>query len=135
MTVKIITLFSLILLISACSEAQSERRDSVSDTENNSKINVAIEVSEFKTFAKLDGIQIIDVRTKEEFDKGNFPNSINIDFYGDDFKTKLSKLNREKKTLIYCHSAGRSGKAAKLMYKLNFKEVYDLIGGYSKSGL
>ena len=122
-------------MLSACSEAQVESADNIAKVEDSSNVNVAIEVDEFKVLAQRDDVQIIDVRTKKEFDQGNFPNAVNIDFYGNNFREELSKLDRDKKTLIYCHSGGRSGKAAKLMNELNFKEVYDLIGGFSKAGL
>ena len=37
-----------------------------------------------------------------------------------------------ERLMIYCHGGGRSAKAANQLISLGFKEVYNLIGGYSK---
>ena len=77
-----------------------------------------------------DSLKIIDIRTSEEFLSGNIEKSTNIDFYGS-FEEQISKLDRSSKYLIYCRSGNRSGQAIKIFEKLNFKEVYDLEGGYN----
>ena len=77
-----------------------------------------------------DSLKIIDIRTSEEFFSGNIEKSVNIDFYGN-FEEQISKLDRSSKYLIYCRSGNRSGQAIKIFEKLNFKEVYDLGGGYN----
>ena len=73
---------------------------------------------------------VIDVRTEEELSGGMVPNAINIDFYSDDFKSKLSELDSDKPVFVYCAAGGRSGKAMKMMKEMNFKEVYNLKGGF-----
>lgn len=75
--------------------------------------------------------QLIDVRTPDEFNSGNIEGSINIDYFSTDFDQQIAKLDRNKTTLIYCRSGGRSGKAAKKMEDLGFTVVYDLSGGFS----
>ena len=72
---------------------------------------------------------ILDVRTKEEVDAGYIENAINIDFYSDTFREELNKLDKDKKYLIYCRSGNRSGQALAIMKELNFKEVYNMVGG------
>ena len=75
-------------------------------------------------------IQLIDVRTPTEVSAGKIENALNIDFNSPDFKAEIEKLDKDKKTLVYCAAGGRSGKAAQLMHDIGFKEVYDLQGGY-----
>lgn len=75
-------------------------------------------------------LKIIDIRTNEEFIAGNIEGSTNIDFYGN-FEDEIGKLDKNGKYLIYCRSGNRSGQALKVFENLNFKEVYDLLGGYN----
>jgi rhodanese-related sulfurtransferase len=81
---------------------------------------------------KLEGKEVIilDVRTKKEYDEGNIPNSINLDFYSSNFKNELNNLDKDKVYFIYCRSGSRSEKTLNIMKELKFKEVYNLDGGY-----
>ncbi|MBS1488433.1 MAG: rhodanese-like domain-containing protein [Bacteroidetes bacterium] len=57
-----------------------------------------------------------------------------IDFYRDDFKEKVAKLDKSKPVFVYCLAGGRSKSAAKIMADLGFAAVYDLSGGYRAPG-
>ena len=72
---------------------------------------------------------ILDVRTPEEFADGHIENAINLDYYSETFRDDLNKLDKNKKYLIYCRSGNRSGKALNIMEELNFREVYNMVGG------
>ena len=72
---------------------------------------------------------LIDVRTPDEYKSGHIENSLLIDFKTDDFKDKISKLDRSKKILLICRSGKRSGLAKSLMEDIGFTEVYNMIGG------
>jgi thioredoxin len=74
-------------------------------------------------------IQLIDVRTKEEFAEGHLSNAINIDYNGSDFATKIQLLDKQKTTLVYCLSGGRSNGAMKWMAEHGFQKVVNLKGG------
>ncbi len=84
-----------------------------------------------KKLAETQTVQLIDVRTPEEYVAGSIPNSLNIDFYSDDFEKRMKALDKERPVFVYCKSGGRSGKTAKKLQKGGFKEVYDLKGGYT----
>ena len=90
-----------------------------------------IEKKQFQVMISKD-VQLIDVRTQEEFNEGYIGNAKNIDFKTLDFKQKISKLDKNKPVLIYCYGGGRSAKASKIFQSLGFKKIYDLKGGYSK---
>ena len=68
-------------------------------------------------------IDILDVRTPNEFKEEHLEKAININFYDHDFPEKMAKLSRNKKYLVYCHSGGRAVKTGELMEELGFKEV------------
>lgn len=73
---------------------------------------------------------LIDVRTALEFNQGHIKNAKNIDFYNrNKFVSEINKLNKNKPVYLYCRSGVRSYKAAKVLSKLGFTEIYDLKGG------
>lgn len=72
---------------------------------------------------------LLDVRTKDEFDKGSIPNAVNIDWYSDSFNDEVKELDMNKPVYVYCHSGGRSQRAMNRMISLGFSEVYNLKGG------
>ena len=78
-------------------------------------------------------IQILDVRTENEFKDGAIEGAVNIDFWDPDFERKvLSRLNKRRTTIVYCAAGGRSEMAYKLLAKKGFKTLYDLKGGYER---
>lgn len=73
---------------------------------------------------------IIDVRTDDEFSTGYIGGAVNIDFYmGNEFISKIEKLDKSKSYFIYCKSGARSGQTCELMKQKGFKKVYNLEGG------
>lgn len=78
-------------------------------------------------------IQLLDVRTPEEFDGGYIKNATNIDFFDTNFIAQVtSKLDTNKPIYLYCKVGGRSGKAATKLKEAGFIKVYDLKGGFDK---
>ncbi|MCX7871706.1 MAG: rhodanese-like domain-containing protein [Verrucomicrobiae bacterium] len=72
---------------------------------------------------------ILDVRTEEEFSSGFIKGAKNINFLSSDFRQQISRLDKNKKYLVYCASGGRSAAACKIMSDLGFVECYNLKGG------
>jgi len=148
----IIIIFSGILVFSFSNNSKSStKEDAIAASENGGgdvlgastleqtadevkNIHKSISVVEAKALIDQQksnpNFRILDIRTKEEFDFGNIEKSENIDFYGD-FETEIAKLDKSYTYLIYCRSGNRSGQAMEIFKKLNFKEVYDLGGGYN----
>lgn len=89
-----------------------------------------VDVSTFKKGISNQEIQLIDVRTPNEYQQGHINNAKLIDFFADDFKEKTQQLDKKKPVYLYCRSGNRSGKASKTLSTLGFKEIYDLKGGY-----
>ncbi len=76
-------------------------------------------------------VQLLDVRTPQEWAKGTIDKAIRINFYDKDFKENvLTRLTKDKPVYIYCKTGGRSTKACKLLLKQGFK-VYNVEGGYN----
>ena len=69
--------------------------------------------------------QLVDVRDVEEFAEGHIPGSINIPVAS--FATQSDGLDKEKKTIVYCNSGGRSYNAYRKLMKLGYKNIYQAI--------
>lgn len=83
-----------------------------------------------EAIAKDKNAQLIDVRTAMEFQQGHFDNAINISYFDRDFAQQMEQFEKSKAIYLYCRSGNRSGKAARLLAKKGFQEIYDLKGGY-----
>jgi len=71
-----------------------------------------------------EGALIVDVRTPEEFNAGNYKNSINVPL--NDIEKNLEIFGDKNRTIIvYCRSGNRSGKAKKILEKHGYNKVLD----------
>lgn len=75
---------------------------------------------------------LIDVRTPEEFNEGTIENAINIDFFDDNFKNEVSKIDKDSEIIIFCKSGGRSAQANEILKSLGFNNVREIQGGYDE---
>jgi len=91
-----------------------------------------LEVEKFaKKIETLQDIQIVDVRTPEEWSKGTIKDAILINFYDENFQAQISELDKKQPVFVYCASGGRSMKTLYKMKEMGFKEIYNLNGGIS----
>lgn len=87
-----------------------------------------VDALEFAEEIKGGGV-IIDVRTGEEFEVGHIEGAINIDYYNENFRSEVEKLDKEVTYYIYCRSGNRSDLALFLMQDLGFEKIITLTGG------
>ncbi|MGM8361269.1 rhodanese-like domain-containing protein [Flavobacterium sp. ARAG 55.4] len=120
MKFKSLFAISLLFILFSCHAQTSQ---------NIQTVEVAAFAKEIKTTQKL---QIIDVRTPEEFTEGHIDTAQNINWLGDQFTQNAEKLNKDKPVYVYCRSGKRSLKASEKLAELGFKEIYNLDGGYLK---
>lgn len=86
-------------------------------------------VNQFAKFISEDGVQLLDVRTPEEYNEGHLNNAININVFDDDFLDQASKnLDKNKPVAVYCRSGKRSADAAEKLASKGYK-VTNLLGG------
>lgn len=81
---------------------------------------------------------ILDVRTPGEFNSGHIKGAINIDVNQNDVYTKIDKLDKNAKYIVYCRTQNRSQVVGNYMISKGFKEVYkmqDGIVGWLANGL
>jgi len=102
------------------------------NAESSDEIITVVSPEEMQDLLLIDGVQLVDVRTPEEYNDGYIAKSQNIDFKSPTFDQDIEKLDKNKPVILYCHSGGRSAKCAKKMKDAGFVKIYDLDGGISK---
>ena len=90
-----------------------------------------VDVAEFKEFIANPDVQLVDVRTAEEYNAGHIPGSINIDILKG-HEELAATLDPERPVALYCRSGRRSETAGWVLEKVFFRNVVDLKGGYSE---
>lgn len=76
-------------------------------------------------------VQVLDVRTPEEYQAGHVRGAKNLDFKSPEFVNQLAQLDTAQTYLVYCASGNRSSKASILMREHGLRHVVNA-GGYPK---
>lgn len=85
----------------------------------------------FKQKINKHNVNLFDVRTAVEFNRGTIKNAINVDFFNKiKFLKHFENLDKSEPVYLFCRSGNRSNKAAQLLAKQGFAKIYDLQGGY-----
>ncbi len=132
---KIIAFSITLITFSVSCEAQNTKKrpltpQSGQSTSQNIAQNVSVTEFQQKLAAKKNAI-LLDVRTREEYANGHLQNGTLMDITDANFAADLGKLDKSKPVFVYCAAGGRSSKAMKTMQAMGFKEVYNMVGGFS----
>ncbi len=112
---KIILLFSLITSLQLVGQTKIENVDAAT----------------FKKLIDQKASVLIDLRTDDELkNKGFIKGAMQIDYFGKNAETIISKLDKSKTYLIYCAGGGRSGECADLMKTKGFTHIVNLEKGF-----
>ncbi|MFI5151255.1 MAG: rhodanese-like domain-containing protein [Bacteroidia bacterium] len=126
-----ITFFCFIAVVSSC---QTNKDNGVKSQKGGdiNPVNTSLPVDDFEKKVKESGIQLVDVRTPDEYQQGHLKGAINYDYRSDQFAEQVKKLDRTKPVMVYCLSGGRSSAAADKLGQMGFLEVYNMQGGIMK---
>jgi thioredoxin len=102
------------------------------NAQNNSKIQVLEPIAFYRLICATPQVQLVDVRSANEFAGQHLEQAVNVDINEPDFEKKVAQFDRTKPILVYCMVGGRSQKAAAKLAKMGFNQVYDLEGGIMK---
>lgn len=70
-------------------------------------------VDEFQTLIADPSVQLLDVRTQEEFDEGHISGALLVDVNDSAFvENALAVIDRHRPVAVYCRSGRRSARAA-----------------------
>lgn len=129
----LLLLLSLALISCQAQETKSEEKQAVESAETPAAAEGKIHrvgVADFMA-AMSEDMQLVDVRTPEEFEAGHIETAINYNVNGADFDKEVAGLDKSKPVLLYCKMGGRSARAAKKLQEMGFSTIYDLEGGYT----
>ena len=127
---QIILFLGLVLWSWSCKTQPDKTNEAQKEEAVVSVISEVLTPEKFQSkMEEVGTMQLVDVRTPEEFKDGTIPGSQNINVLADDFAEKVKNLDKDKPVLVYCRRGGRSSRAAKTLKSLGFTEIYDLDGG------
>lgn len=87
-------------------------------------------VEAFEVGINRQDVQILDVRTIDEYNSGHIANALLADWNNElIFKERVRYLDKNKPVYTYCLAGSRSDAAADWLKKEGFGEVYSLQGG------
>jgi adenylyltransferase/sulfurtransferase len=90
-----------------------------------------VSVAELKR--KLDArenFQLVDVREPMEYELANIDGAKLIPL--GELPERLNELDRERLTIVHCHSGQRSAQAVRIMREAGFANVFNLEGGIAR---
>jgi rhodanese-related sulfurtransferase len=90
-----------------------------------------VTVDEMNTTIQYDGVQVVDVRSEQEYNKSHLVNAKNI-IYDENFMDNLKDLDKERPIAIYCTSGRIGNKAAKLLKEAGFSNIYIMDEGIKR---
>jgi len=126
---RAIYLLGLIVFIAACSGTEGKAQTEKKIIES---YNELLKPIEFRNRIEVEkNLQLVDVRTPQEFKGGSIPKAINYNLLDGTFEKSLKNLDPKKAVYLYCAKGGRSGKAAIILKKNGFTKIVDLSGGYT----
>lgn len=123
---KVITLLLLVLMgnMASCQSSGKKLPDGTTS------VSVTVSAEDFqKKMSSLKDVQLLDVRTPEEYREGHIKNSLNINVQGSSFEAEVAKLDKKRPVMVYCRSGGRSASAQRMLIDMGFAEVINLDGG------
>lgn len=82
-----------------------------------------------------ENLTVLDVRSDQEHGIDSILDSINIDIFSTDFRSRLSYLDKNKEYLVYSRKPEISKKAAVVMYDLGFRNIYNVDASYDEFSL
>jgi len=97
----------------------------------NDKIEVLSAV-DFKSKISGSDVQLVDVRTAQEYENWHIEGAINVNFYSNSFEKEMEKFDKMKPVFLYCRSGHRSRLASYKLASKGFNSLYDLKGGILK---
>ncbi|MCF7673882.1 MAG: thioredoxin fold domain-containing protein [Akkermansiaceae bacterium] len=113
---SIIRLLASILVISSCATARTE----------------SVAVAEFERKLAEPKVQLLDVRTAREYERGHLKSSLQANWLDQkEFAERTQHLDKSVPVLVYCASGGRSAAAMKWLETQRFENVINLKGGIS----
>ena len=114
---KILVIGSLVLASSifGCQAEETSKKENENTETANASDFKNVNSKTFAEGLKIKGAQLIDVRTAEEFGKGNIAHARNMNVNGASFMTEIDDLSKDAPVMVYCKAGSRGEKASKIL--------------------
>lgn len=121
--ITILSLFFILFCLGACGKKNEQSEKTLVEVKKLSS-------EEFANVITNPEVQLIDVRSHEEYNEGNIQGSINISLASEDFDSVVScKLDKNHPVAVYCNGGRQSKEAADKLSSMGYK-VFELNNGY-----
>lgn len=91
----------------------------------------SVSAEAFRSAITSESVQLLDVRSAEEYNDAHIDQATNIDVHSRGFMDKVNTTyDKSKKVYVYCHSGNRSMQAASVLAREGY-QVVNLNGGIS----
>lgn len=112
--------FPLLLVVTTC----------LISCQNQAQEKASMPAPEFSKAIDKGGVQVLDVRTAEEYNGGHLKNALQADWKNQaQFKDRTQYLDKNKPVYVYCLGGGRSAQAADYLRQNGYAQVVNLEGG------
>ncbi|MEM9032261.1 MAG: rhodanese-like domain-containing protein [Pseudomonadota bacterium] len=74
-------------------------------------------------------VQVLDVRTRREFDATHIEGAAQVSYYAPNFRAQVTALPNDVAYLVHCRSGNRSGRAVRVLREVGIDTIYHLDGG------
>jgi rhodanese-related sulfurtransferase len=74
--------------------------------------------------------QLIDVREPDEYAAGHILGARNIPLT--QLRMRMKELRQDQPIYLYCQNTLRSGRAAQMLYRKGYRDLYQLKGGFKQ---
>lgn len=88
-----------------------------------------MDVATFARSMQAKDVQLIDVRTPQEYASGHLEGALNMDWAGGQVEQEFATIDKTKPVLLYCASGRRSAAAREFLQAQGCTNVVDLAGG------
>ncbi|MDT0605936.1 rhodanese-like domain-containing protein [Croceitalea rosinachiae] len=124
---SLLTVISLVVFFSCALSCQEQPKKQV-----NKESIIVINKAMLKAEVIGKKVQLVDVRTPEEYEAGHIGNAVNYNIINSEsFLKQIDHLDKDAPIYLYCKMGGRSNRAAKLLEENGFTKLYDYSGGYN----
>lgn len=87
-----------------------------------------VSISELKELMSQSEVNLIDVRSKNEYEACHIPGAVNIPLDSVNPQEIINKYENQD-IYIVCQAGGRSAKACEMVASCNHEQVYNVVGG------
>jgi len=123
-----VSLIFLGVVFISCGQANSNGGQTVASSSNNGE---TIAAAAFKQAIATKGVQVLDVRTANEFNGGHIAHALQANWMDKkEFGDRTQHLDKSQPIYVYCQAGGRSASAQAYLIEKGFK-VVNLEGGMS----